>query len=75
MSTATFAPFPSLPFPRGEFLSLNGFGTNDAELAVEDTKGEGIIIARRISPVARAGGGAGTETGAGVPAPVNGPVL
>ena len=75
MSSAPFAPSPSLHSPRGEILSLNGFYTNDAELAADDTEVEGTIIARRISPVAGAGSGAGSETGAGGPTLVDGPVL
>ena len=38
----TFAFF--LSSSRGEFLSLTGFGTNDAELAVDDTEVDGTII-------------------------------
>ena len=55
--------------------SLNRCGTNDAELAVDDTEVDGTIIARRISPATGAAAGAGAETGTGGHVPVDGPVL
>ena len=85
VSSAAFTSTPSLPSPRGELFSLNAFGANDAELAVDDTEVKGTIIARRSSPATGAGGGPGAETGAGGgpeaetrtggPVPVNGPIL
>ncbi len=41
MSSVAFGSTSSLLSPRGELFSLIGFGTNDAELAVDDTEFEG----------------------------------
>ena len=67
---------PLFPFHHlGELPSLNEFGVNDAEIAVDDTEVEGTIIARRSNPTTGAEGGAVAETGAGGPVPVDGPIL
>lgn len=73
VSSATFGFFPFLPSFQDEVLLLTGMGTNDAELAVDDTEVIETIITRCISPAAGGRGETGAVNEVEEPASVDGP--